>query len=69
MFFKRRTADHLSDDPIIRGDIADRVLKATASNGIPPISWEGGRRRLGRWGRFAWVGAGARQDWGLPPQE
>ncbi|CCV09808.1 hypothetical protein MESS4_110116 [Mesorhizobium sp. STM 4661] len=35
MVFKRSTTDHLSDDPIIRGDIANRVSTAVESNGIP----------------------------------
>ncbi|CCV03520.1 hypothetical protein MESS2_1080022 [Mesorhizobium metallidurans STM 2683] len=33
MAFKRSTTDHLSDDPIIRGDIANRVSTAVQSNG------------------------------------
>ncbi|PTE10573.1 hypothetical protein [Mesorhizobium helmanticense] len=34
MASKRSTTDHLSDDPIIRGDIAKRVSTAIESNGI-----------------------------------
>lgn len=42
MFFKRNPQnpmDHLTDDPIIRCDIADRVLKAAESDGNLPIAW------------------------------
>jgi hypothetical protein len=39
MFFKQNPMDHLTDDPIIRCDIADRVLKAAESGGNLPIAW------------------------------
>lgn len=42
MFFKQNpqnSMDHLTDDPIIRCDIADRVLKAAESDGNLPIAW------------------------------
>lgn len=42
MFFKQNPQnpmDHLTDDPIIRCDIADRVLKAAESDGNLPIAW------------------------------
>lgn len=37
MASERDTTDHLSDDPIIRGDIAKRVSTAAGSNGIPQL--------------------------------
>ncbi|CAH2402047.1 hypothetical protein [Mesorhizobium ventifaucium] len=39
MFFKQNPMDHLADDPIIRCDIAARVLKAAESDGNLPIAW------------------------------
>ncbi|CAH2407165.1 hypothetical protein MES5069_550168 [Mesorhizobium escarrei] len=43
MFFKQNPMDHLTDDPIIRCDIADRISKAAESDGNLPIAW---RRKL-----------------------
>lgn len=39
MFIKQNPMDHLTDDPIIRCDIADRVSKAAESDGNLPIAW------------------------------
>lgn len=44
MAFKRSTTDHLSDDPIIRGDIAKRVSTAVESNGVPQSDGVGADR-------------------------
>ncbi|PDQ18073.1 hypothetical protein CN311_26640 [Mesorhizobium sanjuanii] len=44
MAFKRSTTDHLSDDPIIRGDIAKRVSTAIESNGVPQSDGMGADR-------------------------
>lgn len=44
MFFKPNTTDHFSDDPIVHGDILDRVLKSADSDGIPRLHRAGTSR-------------------------
>lgn len=37
MLCKRNVTDHLSNDPVIRSDIADRIFNRTENNEVPPL--------------------------------